>query len=89
MATKLKRVQALAAQTPSIGRVGTAARRGGDEDSRRKPPEHEPVALSFNLADIKNVRLTIASKGVVVTPPKPKRFVVELSFEMTNEAPGR
>ncbi|UGB38919.1 hypothetical protein [Frateuria soli] len=88
MATKLKRVQALAAQTPPIGRVDAAARRGG-EGAGRKAPEPEPVALSFDLAQIRNVRLTVVSKGVVVTPPKPKQFVVELSFEVTNEAPGR
>lgn len=89
MATKLKRVQALTAQTPSIGRLDAATRRSESGERGRKPPEREPVAFSFNVADIKNMTLTLTSKGIVVTPPRPKQFVVELSFEVTEAKPGR
>lgn len=91
MATKLKRVQALAAQTPSIGRVGAAARRGGSEDSRRRPPRPEPETsgYTFNLADvIRNMGIGVVSKGVVVSPPKPKCLVIEVTLELPLDTLG-
>jgi len=44
-------------------------------------PKPELVKYSFNLDEIRNIRISIASTGVVVGPPPPRPFKIELTIE--------
>jgi hypothetical protein len=86
MGTKLKRAKAIATETSSIGRLGAPGRRRQAGESRRSPPlpEHPPEAVSFSLGDLRDTRISVVAKGVVVRPPQP-RLVVQVTFEVPIE----
>lgn len=55
----------------------------GKEPAR---PKAERVTYSFNLDDIRDIRIStieVIAKGIVVTPPRPRPFTVELTIERT------
>jgi hypothetical protein len=51
--------------------------------TNRLPPAPKPelVKYSFNLDEIRTIRISIGSTGVVVSPPRPRPFKIELTIE--------
>jgi hypothetical protein len=89
MDTKLKRIKAIATEKSSIGRLRAPGRRraaSGGGAPGGATPEPDPRAISFSLGDLRDMRISVVSKGVVVRPPKP-HLVVEVTFEIPIEAP--
>jgi len=86
MGTKLKRVKAIATETSSIDRLGAPGRRrrASAASGAASFPEPRPEAVSFSLGDLKDTRISVVAKGVVVKPPKP-RLVVQVTFEVPIE----
>lgn len=57
-----------------------AVRTSGKQAAGTKP---ELVTYSFNLDDIRDIRISVTARGVVVTPPRPRPFTVEVTVEQT------
>lgn len=88
MGNKLTRAKAIATGTSTAGPPVATARQRRTGGSRRTVPSsvRDPDMLSFSLGDLRDMRLGVVAKGVVVKPPRP-HLILEIRVEVPIDTP--